>query len=168
VSVESAEYGHYADDEGELHYRYCAALRLSHPSADPSSWSEETGLTPDLVERAGEPRIRGKHRKQYGVAKCSFFVHDLPASTQPCAFEDFLASVLAKFEGLPVFLDHLVADGGDAELFIGFFMEREGTGFFLPPELQRRLGELHLALNLHLYNFKANPAAAAPQDDPNP
>ncbi|MFO1473426.1 MAG: hypothetical protein U1F20_02370 [Lysobacterales bacterium] len=146
-------HGYYANGDGELHYTYCASLRLSHPSTDPSSWTDSLGLQPDLIEMVGEPRFRGKHRKQYGIAKCSFFVHELQTPAESCEFEKFLAIVADGLADKADFINSLVAEGGDAELFIGYFLERTGTGFFLSSELQQRICALQLALNLHIYNY---------------
>ena len=146
-------HGYYADGDGDLHYTYCASLRLSHPSQDPAGWRDALGLQPDLVEKVGEPRLRGKLHKQYGFAKCSFFVHELAVPTESCSLDEYLVSVVERVADKSDFLNKFVAGGGDAELFLGYFLERIGTGFFLSPDLQRRIGALQLAMNLHIYNY---------------
>ncbi|MGH8029115.1 MAG: DUF4279 domain-containing protein [Arenimonas sp.] len=136
-------------------------LRLSHPSADPASWTEAIGLPADVCERLGEPRIRGRNGKAYGTAKVSFWTHPFPPPCESLAFEDHLEAIVGMLRDRGDFLSKLVEDGGDAELFIGYFLERGNTGFALPARLQRDLAALNLDLVFDIYDWTKDDATVA-------
>jgi hypothetical protein len=161
-------WGRYVGGDGRPRYRYCASLRLSHPSQDPAAWTRELELEPKTVDVAGQPRIRGK--REYGAATCSFWVHELQIAAPSADFESFLEDVALRLGGKTSFFQRFVADGGEAELFIGYFLERSNTGFVLPARLQKHLADLHLDLNFDIYdNDEDDHVPPAPtQPLPNP
>jgi hypothetical protein len=109
------------------------------------------GLTPKFVDVVGQARRRAE--RELSPAKCSFWVHELEPESPTADLAQFLDRLAARLADKAPFLARLVAEGGDAEIFIGFFLERDITGFVLPASLQRRLADLHLDLNFDVYNY---------------
>jgi hypothetical protein len=151
VSAASKGWGKYLDSDGEAQFRYCAALRLSHPTQNPVEWSSALGLEPCVTDLAGMPRVRGKYVRS--PAKESFWVHEFNIDEPGHDIDEFLDSVANRLSEKAAFFERLIGEGGHAEIYFGFFLERSNTGFALPAKLQRRLAHLHLDLVFSIYDF---------------
>jgi hypothetical protein len=152
VIAGTRDHGRSVDSDGKSRYEYVVTLRLSHPDADPAPWTRSLGLEPDVCERAGAPRIRGNKARQYGTAKCSFWTHPFAAPDLDMEFEDYVRRVADGLIDKRTFFEDFTRNGGEAELFIGFFMESSNTGFDLPATLLRDLAMLQLTLIFDLYD----------------
>jgi hypothetical protein len=151
VSGRAAGFGVVSDPEGRPHYRYCASLRLRHPTQDPHVWTDVLAMQPTVIDVVGEPRIRG--RTVRSPAKSSFWAHEMEVRKAADDIDDYFDDIATRLADKKAFFDDLVASGGEAELFIGFFLERSNTGFVLPWQLHARLAELHLDLSFDIYDY---------------
>lgn len=140
-----------AEAEDSAGYRYRVSLRLNHPSDDPDFYSSALGLTPDVADRAGRSKFR--KGKEAGAAKQTYWLHEFAARDDTvCDVEDFLLDILKTLDQHAEFFADLIARGGSAEIFIGFFLESFNTGFTLDPGLLRTCADLHLSLDFDIYD----------------
>ena len=130
-------------------FDYAVSLRLRHPSRDPESFTAVLGLLPKISDKAGERRNRPGRELGF-VSRESYWVHELsPAPGQ--RFEDFLTSWLKRLSAHEAVFHQLSAEGGKAELFVGFFMESQSCGIELTPSLMGDCAALGLELGICLY-----------------
>lgn len=129
---------------------YELSLQLSHPTADPATFTEALGL--DCTGRrilAGEPRSTPKGTPLEGVYPRSHWSHRF----QPREAVDLVShvsSIVAQLEMASEFFRQHAADGGDAELFLGLFVDGNFDDI-LPAELLAQLGALGIDLRLDVY-----------------
>jgi len=119
-------------------------------------------LEPRIVDVVGQPRVR--KGRGLGIAKSSYWLHELENPSPTSDFEDFLWDIATRLRGRAAFLERLVADGGEAEIFIGYFQQRSNTGFVLTANLQRLFADLHLDLSFDIYDSDEVDDVASPID----
>jgi Domain of unknown function (DUF4279) len=130
-------------------YSYVVSVRLRHPSCDPSEFTAALGLTPTIAVTAGQPRVR--HGKTLAaVSRETWWVHEFAPDTG-LGFEQFLMAWSERLSVHEAFFRRLSADGGKADLFVGFFMESNACGLELPASLMGRCAALGLELRICLY-----------------
>lgn len=132
-------------------YHYSVSLRIRHPSADPSSFSASLGLEPDYVDIAGRPRVRKGKTLEY-VPNESYWSHAFDIERDEDV-EVFLSSLVGSLDRHRGFFEEVVASGGQAELFVGFFVDAFNCGFVLSSDLQRRCAALALDLSFDIYGL---------------
>lgn len=129
---------------------YKLTLHLSHPHANPESFSEVLGLP--CTRRsviAGQPRSTPKGTPLPGVYLRSHWSHKFPSrdATQLVSHLSEISQQLGEL--LPFFQEH-ASEGGDAELFLGLFVDANFDDV-LPATLLAQLGALGIALRLDVY-----------------
>ena len=128
-------------------YRYRFSLRLRHPTRDLASDAVGLGLTPTRVWRAGEPRTTPKGTVLDGLRYASYWTAPL---TEGVSREIRLAKAIdGALDRLSPHRDLLLdiaADGGKAELFIGWFIHDGNSGDDFGWRLLARLADLRLDL----------------------
>jgi hypothetical protein len=132
-------------------YTYAISLRIEHPSIDPGELTRILGRSPDRAWRAGEPRtiplgalIGPYQRGTYWTVR---LVHGAASDPSLATAIDGTVRDLARHAPL---LRRVRAEGGRAELFIGWFFERN-SGDELPAALLSTLGQLGLDLSFDIY-----------------
>ena len=75
--------------------------------------------------------------------------------------EVFLLAAVERLDTHSILLGQLIASGGSAELFVGFFLENFNSGFSLSPELLRKCVALGIALDFDVYGHEPVPEPAA-------
>jgi hypothetical protein len=115
------------------------------------SFSSALCLEPDYVDVAGQPRARKGKPLEY-VAAESYWSHAFDMDSDE-DIEVFLSSLVDSLEGHRGFFEDVIAGGGRAELFIGFFVDAFNCGFVLSSELQRRCAVLGLDLSFDVYGL---------------
>jgi hypothetical protein len=145
-------------------YEYSVVMRIRHPSLNLTKISERLtrslpGMIPGRLCNVGEERITPKGQKLEGVYKDSWFVfsfsediHSSKAKSLTVALYDFLE----RLEPCEDLFHQLAESGGNAEFFIGLFID-ENSGLNFDPDLLRKLGELNIELGLDIYPPDAEP-----------
>jgi hypothetical protein len=136
-------------------YRHCVSLRFRHPTIDPEEITAALGLTPTVTHHAGKPRrtpkgtpLKGKWRESYwtaNLAEGNANKDDLPNT---------LTALLDALAGKRDFLQRIRAEGGQAEFFIGWFVEKLMGGDVLESRLLGRMADLGIDLSLDIYSRK--------------
>ena len=131
-------------------YRHKLALRVFHPAMAPDAITAALGMSPNHAWRAGDPHV-ARDGTPRGVRAQSYWAARLSASQWPptplAAAIDAWAGKLAP---RAPFLRRVRAEGGGAELFIGWFLADQG-GDTLPAELLARVAALGLDLAFDIY-----------------
>ncbi len=132
--------------------RYAISLRLKHPSRDLAVAGAALGLTSTRVWRAGDRRTSPKGAPLDGVWDASFWtaplLRGLSRDESLAAAVDGIADRLTPHRDL---LRGIVAEGGKAELFIGWFIPSGNGGDDFGWQLLARLADLRLDLGLDVY-----------------
>lgn len=133
-------------------YRYTVSLRIWHPDAHPDRFTDALGLTPDIVDIVGQPRVR-RGRAAPVVADTAYWCRDFghDPALDVAAFLHQRALALAPYRAV---FDAVAEEGGRAEFFVGFFVEDFNCGFDLSPALQRACADLHLSLGFDVYGYR--------------
>lgn len=129
---------------------YALTLHLSHPDANPDSFSAALGL--ECTGRkvlAGQSRSTPKGVVLTGVYPRSHWSHEFPSrdATQLISHLSEITEQLGA--SLPFFKQH-ASEGGDAELFLGLFVDGNFDDV-LPAALFSQLGALGIDLRLDVY-----------------
>jgi hypothetical protein len=132
-------------------YRYSISLRIHHPSIDPVEITAELGEEPSNWQKAGTPHRTPTGRLLDRISPTSFWVglksegesrtRDLPAG---------LEALAARLLPHRHFLHRLRDEGGDAEIFVGWFAAEQG-GDILTHELMSQLADLKIDISFDLY-----------------
>lgn len=117
-------------------------------------------MAPDFQHTAGEQRRSRTGEPRPGYFQESYWCHALEIPDDQ-DLEQFLVGTIARLKGHEAFLSRLIASGGRAELFIGFFLEHFNAGFSLTPELMQECATLGLQLDFDLYGSGNEPEPAA-------
>ncbi|MGL4968403.1 MAG: DUF4279 domain-containing protein [Inquilinus sp.] len=135
-------------------YRYAISLRISHPSIDPAQITAELGEAPSHLQKAGSPHRTPKGTVLDRISPESFWVgfeskgenrtRDLPAG---------LRALAARLLPHRQFLRSLRDEGGEVEIFVGWFAAEQG-GDVLTHELMSQLADLKIDLLFDLYVSK--------------
>lgn len=133
-------------------YSYCISLRLDHPSRDPDEFTAALGMEPDRVWRAGEPHATRKDGPLEGLRHESFWTATMAEGAwPPRELGDSLSGVLDRLEDKASFFAELSRSGGNAEFFIGWFIDGGNRGDILEHGLLGRLARLGLDLSFDIY-----------------
>lgn len=149
-------------DEGASYYRYRVSLRVWQPTGDPQRFTAGLGLAPDVTHTAGQPIVRRGRADR--IAEETYWLHEFAAPDDAADLEDFLANVVTALHPHGEVFASVRADGGDAELFIGYFPEHFNCGFALTPALMQRCAECGLTLRFDIYGYCTDAVANAHSD----
>jgi hypothetical protein len=132
-------------------YGYSISLRIDHPSMDPTELTNRLGLAPDSAWRVGDPRTTRRGVRLQGTRDRTFWavrlVNGEPADPTLAVA---LARVVRDLGAHAELFGRLRADGGRAELFVGWFFDGN-SGDELPAQLLADLGRLGLDLSFDVY-----------------
>lgn len=139
-------------------YSYIVSLRIEHPSMDPDDLTSRLGREPKRAWRAGSPRTTSRGRPLQGTNATSFWVVTLVDGEWPkTPIATALAEVVKDLESHAGVLHQVRAEGGRAELFVGWFFDEGNSGDELPASLLSDLGRLGLDLSFDVYPADAPP-----------
>lgn len=140
-----------SDDDSHYHFR--VSLRIRHPCADPKHITDVFGMEPHRAWKAGERRqtpvgrpIQGTYPATYWYAVVLTGRHRYPNE----ALNASIRQVLDQFVMYRGFFHTLRSEGGSAELFIGWFFERQSGGV-LTYETLAKAGDLKIDLSFDIY-----------------
>ena len=115
--------------------------------------SEALGLTPVSHWIAGESRVTPTGRPLEGVRRDSYWYSRLSGgqSSKTQTLSRALGQVVEELEPKRQVLLDFVDDGGEAELFIGWFFDEGNSGDVFPHQLLRQLADLCLDVAFDVY-----------------
>jgi hypothetical protein len=133
-------------------YRYKISLRTRHPSRSSQDVTAALGIVPRYSWNIGDQRkapngspIGRPTKENYWSARLAegaFPGRDLPTA---------IAELLDRLAPHQSYLADFVADGGKAELFVGWYFPEGNSGDLLGFELLGRLAALRLDLSWDIY-----------------
>ena len=133
-------------------YRYKISLRLWHASQNLNSISDILALTPSRIWRNGDDRTDIKGQKIGGIYENNYWSADISKGTADISsLAIALENAVELLSQNSEFFTNFVADGGTAELFIGWFMDGFNTGDVIGWRLLQSLAQLRLNLAFDLY-----------------
>jgi hypothetical protein len=130
-------------------YEFTVALRIRHPSIEPSRITETLGIEPQHTWKAGEPRQEPGSADRAGVYRESYWMGRLmdepQLSSEQVSVETVLLQTLTQLRRSQLFLEQLSAEGGVAELSINLFA-RKNFRLELSSDSLTLLGRLGLSV----------------------
>jgi len=130
-------------------YSFTVSLRVTHPMWQADRISTALNLRPSVEWSVGSPKTDGAGVPLGGVRDETYWSHSF-GEPQQGDVTLFLEQCVAKLATYRDFFDKVVATGGEIELFIGVFGDRN-LGIIIPVDLMEQLSELHLALAFDVY-----------------
>ena len=135
-------------------YSYTLALRFWHPSIDPTTITDELGISPTHSWEAGKPRVTPKGTQLDGVNRESYWSAH-PSwqgwrNAQEIQAEDAILELLPRLSPHRAFIQQILISGGRGMIQIS----SHGTGNYalvLPPELLAQCSELGLSFAHDVY-----------------
>lgn len=132
-------------------YYYMISLRLTHPSIDPSVFSQTLGLEPQTTWHAGKSRKTPKGTPLEGTYQESFWTCQITEDKWPDKeLVEALLEILDQLEPHKEFFHRLVSEGGNAEFFIGWFFDGN-SGDVFDQKILARLVDLKINLSFDIY-----------------
>jgi hypothetical protein len=143
-------------DESEIssHYHFRVSLRFRHPSADPEVITRALNIEPRRSWKAGEPRRTPTGSPLKGLNDITYWYVDVAAGRYPTRLKDTVLEVLHRLVHHREFLHQMRSEGGSAELFIGWFFERQ-SGDVLSYDLLALAGDLQIDLSVAAREHKS-------------
>ncbi|HEY5971429.1 MAG TPA: DUF4279 domain-containing protein [Pseudoxanthomonas sp.] len=129
--------------------RYRVSLRITHPSIDEKTISDELGLVPKVSYTAGDQKVTPKGTEISGIRKESFWCHEY-AITDDEPIELSLEKFSQNLAKKKTFFWRISESGGRAECFIGWFSS-ENSGFVLQHGFLHQLADLKIDLSFDIY-----------------
>jgi hypothetical protein len=139
------------DDEPRTHYHFRISLRVSHPSLAPKEITEAIGVAPKYSFNVGKPRQTPNGAPLEGLNRVTFWTSVVAADRWPVDINDAIHDVLRGLVGCRTFLHRVRADGGNVELFIGWFFENQ-SGSVLTHQCLALAGDLQIDLSFDVYS----------------
>jgi hypothetical protein len=143
------------DDAPRTHYHFRISLRVRHPSMSPENITEALGIEPKRSWKAGEVRRTPKGTLRTGVNQDTFWTAGITSGRWPLSVNEAIHDVLRGLVRYRAFLHQVRAEGGKAELFVGWFFENQ-SGDVLTHDCLALAGDLQIDLSFDVY----------PQDKP--
>jgi len=132
------------------HYHFRISLRVRHPYIAPEEITEALGIDPKRSWKAGEPRSTPKGTALAGSNRDTYWTAEVAADRWPLHLSTAVHDTLGKLVAHRSFLHRIRAEGGTAELFIGWFFENQ-SGDVLSHECLALAGDLRIDLSFDIY-----------------
>lgn len=133
-------------------YRYAVSLRIRHPTWPAAKVSEILGLAPDRTWDVGAPRRTAKGASLEGTNEDSYWTHSF-GTFEDANLEAYLDLALDDLSRKADAFARIAETGGQAEFFVGLFLEQWNAGYSISPGMHQRLASLRLALSIDIYSF---------------
>src|SRR3569833_57328 len=146
-------------------YEFTISLHIRHPTIDPCRITEMLAIEPQHMWQAGSPRRGPAGEDREGVYRESYWtarVMEGPQlSSDDVSVETVLMQTVSLLHRAHGFLEHLLLDGGVAELHVSSFV-RGNFRLELLAEPLTLLGRLGVAivLDVHLHTAEHSPRSA--------
>lgn len=138
-------------------YKYSISLRTRHPSRPPQEVTAALGIAPRFSWSAGEQRKTPSGQPIGGITNESYWTARVAEGAYPGRdLPTAIAELLDSLSPYQPYLADFVADGGRAELFIGWYFPQGNSGDVLGFDLLARLAALRLDLSLDIYPTTQN------------
>ena len=135
----------------ESHYHFRISFRIRHPDADPDRITNALGIIPRRAWKAGEPRQTPTGTPLQGSYPATYWYVEVLAGRYPeLDLNAGLQNVLDRRAGFRDFLHAVRAEGGSAELFVGWFLERQ-SGDVLSHTTVGKAADLSIDLAFDVY-----------------
>jgi hypothetical protein len=128
------------------HYNFRISLRVRHPSIAPEKVTEALGIEPKHSWKAGEPRKTPTGASLTGSNRDTFWTAEIIVGRWPTNINDAIHDILRKLVRHRPFLHRVRAEGGTAELFIGWFFANQ-SGDVLTHQCLTLAGDLQIDLS---------------------
>ncbi len=140
-----------ADEPDVERFTFC--LRVSHPNLKADDIEARVGQVAKRKINAGDVRTRkdGSPLQNARPAKntlCVFQDIDGPADL----FSKSLVDAARRIEARGEPFSSLIAEGCEAEFFVGYFLGKTNNGFTIEPEISALIARLSISLTICLYN----------------
>lgn len=139
-----------AESEPRTHYHFRISLRVRHPVMDPEHITEALGIEPAHSWKAGAPRQTPKGTRLAGSNRETYWTAEMSAGRWPMSINEAIYAVLKKLVPQRSFLHRIRAEGGKAELFVGWFFKNQ-SGDMLTYECLALAGDLQIDLSFDVY-----------------
>lgn len=136
--------------EPRTHYSFRISLRLRHPAMDPGQISRALAIEPKRFWKAGEPRQTPKGTPLDGINRDTYWTAEIAAGRWPSNLSEAIHDSLKKLVRCRSFLHQIRAEGGAAELFVGWFFENQ-SGEMLTHPCLALAGDLQIDLSFDVY-----------------
>lgn len=138
------------DDEPRTHYHFRISLRVVHPSMASEDITEAIGLEPKHSWTVGKARRTRTGEPLPGLNPNTFWTAGIVAGRWPTPLNGAIHATLQRLAPYRPFLHRVRAEGGRAELFIGWFFEDQ-SGEILSHDCLALAGDLQIDLSLDVY-----------------
>lgn len=139
----------------DLFMTVTVSLRITSSAITADEIALLMGLTPSRHWNVGEARTTPKGQVLEGVWETSYATFRL-VDKQRSTLSQVLSTCERQLVDRAEVLEQIRKAGGTSELFVGWFLERDG-GDTLPSELLRGLANLGLDLSLDVYAAGTSP-----------
>ena len=134
-----------------LHYHFRISLRIRHPYADPERITDAFDIEPRRAWKAGERRQTTVGEPLPGTHPSTYWYVEVLAGRYPKQGLDAgIRQALDQFVKYRDFLHTIRSEGGSAELFVGWFFERQ-SGEVLAYETLAKAADLKIDLSFDVY-----------------
>ena len=127
--------------------RFCASVRITGDSLDPSRVTELTGLAPSSAFKRGDTfgkhRLSGQGHRKYGSWRYT------EESTDPSEFSEVIRRLLRLTP--PDLVKLLGGAGTTADVFVGMFDVRDQSTFEIDADVMKELGARNWPICYDLY-----------------
>ena len=118
---------------------------------DPEKITEALRIKPKRSWKAGEPRQTPRGTPLAGFNRDTYWMAGIAAGRWPSLINGAIYDVLKKLVPHRAFFHHLRAEGGEVELFIGWFFENQ-SGDVLTHQCLALAGDLQIDLSFDVYS----------------
>ena len=130
-------------------YSFTVSLRISHPMWGDNDISKALNLRPKTAWSVGSPKTDGAGIAIEGLRDHTYWCYSF-GEPQRDDLTSFLEKCIAQLAVHSEFFDKVAASGGETELFIGIFADRN-IGVIIPLRVIAQLDDVHCGLAFDIY-----------------
>ena len=137
-------------------YTFAVSLRFKHPVMDPAVITRQLHRRPTRAWKVGDTRRTPTGTELPGTYRETYWYRRLtpagPLSSKRTSLENFLARLQSRLRPHARFFRRVRLGGGNVELFIGVFGQKN-YGFELPAPLLSEFGRIGISLSFDIYDY---------------
>jgi Domain of unknown function (DUF4279) len=137
-------------DDPRTHYHFRISLRVCHPSMAPETITEALGIKFERAWQAGEIRRTPTGTSLPDRNQSTYWTSVVVAGRWPLEINEAIDDLLKGLVRHRSFLHQIRAEGGSAELFVGWFFENQSGGVLTHQSLALA-GDLQIDLSFDIY-----------------
>src|SRR5262249_18424361 len=135
----------------EGHYTYSISLRARHPTRPLGDLTTELGIVPTNSGIAGAPRTTPKGGPLSGVNREHSWIGPMLEGSADSDLAGALNTIVDRLSVKKALFKLLTANGGEVELFVGWFFNHGSRGDVFDHKLLGRLADLNIDLSFDVY-----------------